>query len=124
MWTVLRFLAMLVRWFFEPFKLPDRGTETRVSDAHHNAILSVAFSPNGALLATTDAVSLKLWDVRSGVELRSRRETAFAAAFDPSGDTLLVVSAGVWLLSGCFSSSSVNSAAASSSGVGSGGAGG
>jgi WD40 repeat protein len=68
---------------------------TLVGDA---ALTSLAFEPNGDRLATSDSAdAAKLWFLptlkQEGTELSGRPMTETAAAFVPSGDTLLVYDA-------------------------------
>ncbi len=66
--------------------------ELVVQSGHSSRALSVAFSPDGALLASSgEKGDLKLWDVRSGLELRAlsgHTDAVQAVAFTPDGKTL------------------------------------
>jgi RNA polymerase sigma factor (sigma-70 family) len=87
------------------------GRETRFLRGHQNAVLSVAFSPDGRLLASRSGGlvfgdnSIRLWDVGTGKEVRRFATTrdeagsgprsyngsmswAFGVAFSPDGKTL------------------------------------
>jgi WD40 repeat protein len=64
---------------------------------HGLAVLSCAFSPDGARLATTsEDRTARLWDVETGEPLLSfagHRESVLTAAFDASGARLFTASA-------------------------------
>jgi WD40 repeat protein len=76
------------------------GNELRALKGHAHGILSLAFSPNGQILASgaNDGDGIRLWDVESGNELRAlksgpvkfcsaRQETS--VIFSPDGQTLV-----------------------------------
>lgn len=70
---------------FSPYVLP----------GHSGGVESVAFSPDGRRLASTDAETLKLWDVASGKELAILRGHSVggnlvvsSVAFSPDGNRL------------------------------------
>jgi len=64
---------------------------------HRDNIFSVAFSPNGKLLATCSYDKLiKLWDVATGTELKTLKDhtdAVFSVAFSPDGKLLASASA-------------------------------
>jgi Planctomycete cytochrome C/WD domain, G-beta repeat len=71
--------------------LPEHGLEQTLA-AHQDAILDMTFSPDGSLLATTGYDRLiKLWDVRTGKELRTLKDhsdSVYGLAFSPDGKLL------------------------------------
>ena len=67
------------------------GREIRVLAGHTGFVFSVAFSPDGHMLASGGADAVKLWDVATGREIRTLTNQVglFAAvAFSPDGHTL------------------------------------
>ena len=70
---------------------------TRTLAGHTGAVNSVAFSPDGALIATaSEDTTAKVWDVATGETvhtLRGHSEPVFAAAFSPSHAIVVTVSA-------------------------------
>jgi WD40 repeat protein len=75
--------------------------ELRTLKGHRNAVLSVAFSPDGTRLASASLLSVvKLWDVATGQELRTfegpqtlgENSSAACVAFSPDGTRLASVS--------------------------------
>jgi WD40 repeat protein/transcriptional regulator with XRE-family HTH domain len=59
---------------------------------HHEAIMSVAFSPDGSRLASAGGSQLLVWEVRSGAGVRAlgpHPGGAFAVTWEPSGERLL-----------------------------------
>jgi len=82
---------------FETVKLWDvaTGQEIRALIGHTDQVLSVAYSPDGNILATgSDDGTIKLWDVATGQELRTFRGRYTLAylfqsiAFSPDGNTI------------------------------------
>jgi WD40 repeat protein len=77
----------------------ESGKSLRAVRAHHGILSSLAYSPDGARLATT-ALDLtggkgrvKLWDAESGTELLSL-PGQFSVAFSPDGRRLAAAAAG------------------------------
>jgi WD40 repeat protein len=75
--------------------------ELRTLKGHRNAVMSVAFSPDGTRLASASLLSVvKLWDVATGQELRTfegpqtlgENSSAACVAFSPDGTRLASVS--------------------------------
>src|SRR5580704_4635028 len=91
----LRHLAIMV--FAAAVGWPAPRTEFVAQTGHTNAVDAIAFSRDGSLLASGghDAI-IKLWDVRSGSELRAlagHTNTITALVFSKDGKT--VVSGGL-----------------------------
>ena len=74
------------------------GRELRTLNAHSRAVSSVAFSPNGKLLASGSFdQTIALWDVVSENELRRLKRhsgSVFSVVLSPDGKT---VASGVYL---------------------------
>lgn len=71
------------------------GKAPRELKAHKGSVLSVAFSPDGRMLASTGADKLlKLWGVEGGTQLNtlSDQATYGSAVFNPDGTRLVVAS--------------------------------
>jgi len=74
----------------------ERGREIRVFPGHQDAVWSVAASPDGRYLLTAgelepDGIGARLWDMRTGQELRGFSETALSnAIFSPDGRYLFM----------------------------------
>jgi WD40 repeat protein len=68
------------------------GREVRSLTGHTNWVYSVAFSPDGRLLASGSAdETIKLWEVASGSEVRTlsgHTNTVYSVAFSPDGRLL------------------------------------
>jgi eukaryotic-like serine/threonine-protein kinase len=56
---------------------------------YSNAVCSVAYSPNGELLAVACQTAVEIWDAKSLQKLRSLPGSSVVARFSPSGDYLL-----------------------------------
>ena len=69
--------------------VPDQPLSGRLSgtlEGHHGAILAMAFSPDGRLLATCDTHSdFRIWDIATGGSLHQLPIAGFAIAFRPDG---------------------------------------
>jgi WD40 repeat protein len=89
-------------WLRTRFPPTESGTLLRtlaVTDAARadsvgaaNGVLDCAFSPDGRTVATASGRTVRLWDVRSGVELLSmegHEDTVWACAFGPDGTRIL-----------------------------------
>ncbi len=64
------------------------GAELRILKGHSD-IYSVAFSPNGKILAVDDGGTVKLWDLTTGAELRTiETGSVNSVAFSPDGKIL------------------------------------
>lgn len=68
------------------------GALIRKLPIHREVVLSLAFSPDGKLLATTEMNErVRLWDIPSGalrVTLMGHAQTVVSVAFSPDGKTL------------------------------------
>jgi len=68
------------------------GNRERIeNEGHRGDVNSVAFSPDGKLLASgSDDTSAKLWDVNAGHEIATLGHSGkvLAVAFSPDGKTL------------------------------------
>src|SRR5436853_4670978 len=64
--------------------------ESRTLKGHQGSILSVAFSPNGATLASGSRdATIKLWNVQTGKAektLTEHKEDVYSVAYSPQGD--------------------------------------
>jgi WD40 repeat protein/nucleoside phosphorylase len=70
----------------------ETGNVLRILRSHEGTVWSVAFSPNGATLASgSDDATVRLWDVATGAErrvLKGHSQSVLSVAFSPSGDML------------------------------------
>jgi WD40 repeat protein/uncharacterized caspase-like protein len=70
-----------------------QSPELVIQTGHTSGILSVAFSPDQKLLATSSADNtIKLWDVASESQIRSLQGFALSLAFSPDGKLLAAAS--------------------------------
>ena len=69
------------------------GEESRILEGQFG-VDSVAFSPDGAKLATANQGSIRIWDVRTGERLRTLVHWVGRFAFAPDGKTLAISRAG------------------------------
>lgn len=74
-------------------KLWQPGSERRLPELpHRHAVGAVAFSPDGATLASAGGLTIKLWDPATGHEratLKGHGQNVSALAFTPDGAALL-----------------------------------
>src|SRR5262249_37910377 len=71
----------------------DPATRKKIHELRHdNAVYSLAFAPDGATLATADCVAVRLWDARTGKELRrwkgEKEGGVYSVAFSADSKTL------------------------------------
>jgi WD40 repeat protein len=70
------------------------GKSTAVLKGHTNAILSLAYSPDGKTLASGSDGSIKLWDVATGkntATFQGDKTSLWSLAYSPDGKTLASV---------------------------------
>jgi WD40 repeat protein len=71
---------------------PLSGAPVRIFSGHIDAVMGVAFSPDGSLLASSSGDHLiKLWDMRTGENkrtLRKHNDLVSSVAFSPNGQLL------------------------------------
>jgi len=76
------------------FAVPGLWTEQcRTLGEHTNPVFSVAFSPDGQILAALSDDGVRLWRASDGALLRTIEETGGSVAFSPDGQTLAVTTA-------------------------------
>ncbi|MFG2819268.1 NACHT domain-containing protein [Kitasatospora sp. NPDC048365] len=77
--------------------LPAAGGTALLSGFHESEVRAVAFSPDGALLATGGTRTVRLWRAADGAELLTIGVAwVNGLSFSPDGTRLAVVSNGVW----------------------------
>lgn len=89
-------LALWVAWL--PMASPALGQEHLSKGwAHGSTVLALAFSPDGSVLASTDANTVKLWEVATGRLLHKLPDSsgAVSLAFSPDSSRLAVGGSGI-----------------------------
>ena len=64
---------------------------------HPSSVLSVAFSPDGQMLASSSGSIIRFWDVSTGTIVRTIPRTSGSLAFSPDGQTLASVAGSIRL---------------------------
>lgn len=89
-------LAVVVSWSIslkaQNVQQQKQQAELYIQTGHTDAVLSIAFSPDGKTLASASSDhTIKLWDTASGIELRTlygHEDVVQAVAFSPDGKLL------------------------------------
>src|SRR5262249_47935724 len=85
-------LAALTLTVLAPTLLPGADGEPRTLKGHQGSVLSVAFSPDGPLRASSSrARTINLWDARTGRLARTLTDhtaDVYGVTFSPEGDLL------------------------------------
>src|SRR5687768_11230792 len=85
-------LGMLILMILSPALVVGADAEARTLKGHEGSVLSVAFSPDGTVLASSSRdATIKVWDVPSGKlerTLTEHAEDVYSIVFSPKGDLL------------------------------------
>jgi WD40 repeat protein len=64
------------------------GKATRTLRGHTTAVASMAWSPDGKRLASTDVRQIKVWEAATGKEISSKAIVVLSIAWSPDGARL------------------------------------